>query len=481
MTDSTTATTAATAIDELVAALGASAVRLDPASLAAAGRDRSENPPGAPEAVVTISNLHDLQRVVGIAARARIPLVPRVGGTNLTVPAQGGWVLDIASMNRILELDERNQVVVIEPGVTFAQLHEVLERRRTGLTIGLPLAPPATSIVASCLVDGIGNLSLRHGVMGEWLTGLEVVRADGTLLRTGAWAAGAPPFARAPLPDLTGMFVSMQGPTGIVSKAAVRLWPAQAVQERQFYLFFERHDALRTLGELPRSDVLDDAGALFWPAARMLLGVDHPRERDPSEPEVIVHLDLGACDRDLLAAKRAVLDRQLARAARSGVRFEGPLADADLRAIDPRLGGFAEFPARLDVLHRAHGGLTWVGTYGPIDGVGDACDAGIAVLADHGFPPLIVARPMKGGHFAVLRFIEVFDTASESERARVLACNLALCDMLRPRGFVMYKPPGWAVDRYRAHLDPGFARLLGEVKHLLDPDGIMNPGRWQLG
>jgi glycolate oxidase len=467
-------------IQELMTALGESAVQLDPAALAAAGRDRSENPPGRPEAVITVANLHDLRLVVGIAARARIPLVPRVGGTNLTFPQQGGWVIDIASMNRILELDERNQVVVIEPGVTFTQLTEVLDRRRTGLTIGLPLAPPETSIVASCLVDGLGNLSLRHGVLAEWLTGLEVVRADGTLLRTGAWAAGAPPFARAPLPDLTGLFVSMQGATGIVSKAAVRLWPAPQVHERVFVLFFDRRDALRTLGELPRFDILDDAGALFWPAAKMLLGIVDPRERDPAEPEVIVHLDLGACDRELLAAKRAVLDRQLAKAARAGARFEGPIGDADLRAIDPRLGTFAEFPARLDVLHRARGGLTWVGTYGPIDAVGDAVDAGIGVLADHGFPPLIVARPMKGGHFAVLRFIELFDTASEVERARVLACNMALCDVLRPRGFVMYKTPGWAVDRYRAHLDPGFARLLGEVKQLLDPDGTMNPGRWQL-
>jgi FAD/FMN-containing dehydrogenase len=170
-----------------------------------------------------------------------------------------------------------------------------------------------------------------------------------------------------------------------------------------------------------------------------------------------------------------VLDRALARAARSGVRFDGPLSDTDLCAIDPRLAGVADFPARLEVP-----GITWVGAYGPVDGLADACDAAIAILSDHGFPPLIVARPMKGGHFAVLRFVEVFEPDRDGERARVVACNGALCDLLRDRGFVMYRTPGWAVDRYRAHLDAGFARLLGEVKHLLDPDGIMNPGRWTI-
>jgi FAD/FMN-containing dehydrogenase len=435
-----------------------------------------------PDVVVRVTNLHDLRAVVQIAARDKIPLLPRVAGAKLHHDhASRGWVIDLSAMNRICDLDERNQLAVIEPGVTFGQLAQVLDDRRTGLTIGFPLSPAEGSILANCLLDGLGNLSLRHGLMGEWLSGLEVVRADGTVLKTGSWAAGAPPFSRAPLPDLTGLFVSMQGGTGIVSKAAVQLWPARAARERSFLLFNERRDALRVLAELPRLDVLDDAGALFWPAAKMLLGVESPRERDPAEPEVYVYLDIGACDRDFLHAKRAVLDRALARARRAGARFEGPIDVGSFAAIAPSLGRFAEFPTRMDFL-TAHpkGGLTWVGTYGPIDGLGDACDAGLAILADHGFPPLVVARPMKGGHFSVLRFIEVFDPASEGERNRVLACNTALVDMLRPRGYVMYKTPGWAVERYKEHLDPGFVRLLGEVKKILDPDGLMSPGRWAL-
>jgi FAD/FMN-containing dehydrogenase len=469
-------------IAELVATLGDPAVNRDPAALRLAGRDRSESPPGMPDAIVRVTNLHDLRAVVGIAARGRIPLIPRIAGTNLTFPeGGGGWILDLATMNRICELDERSQVAVLEPGVTFGQLAAVLDERHTGLTIGVPLSPYDVSIVATCLLDGLGSLSLRHGPMGEWLTGLEVVRADGSLLRTGSWAAGAPPFARAPLPDLTGLFVSMQGATGFVSKAAVRLWPAQAASERWFLLFFDRRDAFRALGELPRLDILDDAGALFWPAGKMLLGVDSPRDRDPAEPEVIAYLELGACDRDLLAAKRAVIERHLARARRAGARFEGPIAGDDLAAVNPHLARFVRYPTRLDfLLDRRQGGVSWISAYGPIDGVSIACDAGISILADHGLPPLIVARPMRAGQFAVLRFIEVFDAASDADRARVLACNQALCDMLRPRGFVMYKTPGWAVDRYRAHLDPGFTRLLGEVKQLLDPTGIMNPGRWDL-
>ena len=107
-------------------------------------------------------------------------------------------------------------------------------------------------------------------------------------------------------------------------------------------------------------------------------------------------------------------------------------------------------------------------------------EAGIALCDRHGFPPIVVARPMKGGHFGVLRFIALFDKKDAADVARARAVNQGLCDALLDLGFVMYKTPGWAVERYRSRLDPGFQRLLREVKQLLDPTGIMNPGRWGL-
>jgi glycolate oxidase len=87
---------------------------------------------------------------------------------------------------------------------------------------------------------------------------------------------------------------------------------------------------------------------------------------------------------------------------------------------------------------------------------------------------------MKGGHFAVLRFIEVFRRSVAAERERVRACNAELCDVLLSEGFVMYKTPGWAVSRWRERLDPGFVRMLREVRQVLDPDHLLNPGRWEV-
>jgi hypothetical protein len=149
--------------------------------------------------------------------------------------------------------------------------------------------------------------------------------------------------------------------------------------------------------------------------------------------------------------------------------------------LEPRLGRLAEFPTRLDfLLDHPDGGLTWVGTYGPMSRFEHARDRGIEIVERHGFPPTIVARPMKGGHFGVLRFIQIFRRADPADCERVRACNAELCDALLDEGFVMYKTPAWAVSRYRNRLDPGFLRLMAEVKRVLDPRGILNPGRWEV-
>ncbi len=473
------------AITRLRDIVGADNVRVDAETIAEYGADMTENPEKPPDAVVSVATREQLLQVVALAGEHGVPLIPRVAGTNLgglTIPADGGWCLDLARMNRIVELNRTDMVAVIEPGVTFQQLRDAMEAEDPKLTIGFPLSPPHTSVAANCLLDGLGNKSLRHGAMGEWISGLEVIRADGSIVHTGAQCLPVSvPFGRAPLPDLTGLFVNFQGTTGIVSRLAVQLWPLLPVRERAFVLTYDRRATVRALSELPAYDLLDDLGSLSWPTGKMLFGVEYPKERDPAEPEFFLYLDLSAPDETFMKAKRAALARYFKGLRKEGLVIEDPIDVPTLVRLEPRLGKLAEFPTRLDfLLDHPDGGLTWVGTYGPMSRFEVAIERGIEIVERHGYPPMIVARPMKGGHFAVVRFIEVFARKDEAERQRVLACNLELCDALLDCGYIMYKTPGWAVERYREHLDPGFVRLMNEVRSVLDPKGIMNPGRWKL-
>jgi glycolate oxidase len=468
----------------LSAAVPAERLRTDEATLAEYSRDMTENPPGRAQVVVFVETDEELVAVVRVAAQHRIPLTPRIAGTNLgglSLPVAGGAVLDLTGMNRILAINETDMLAVIEPGVTFGQLVDELASRELPLTIGIPLSPPETSVMANCLLDGLGNLSLLHGTMGEWIAGLEVVLASGEVIRTGAWAVSDVPFSRAPLPDLTGLFVSWQGTTGLVSKLAVQLKPRPPLRKRLFVLTYDRRSTYELMRRLARLKIFDDIGGLSWPTGKMLYGIVRPLHKDPDEPEFFTYLDVTAFNTAELRLKLEMLLAELRDLRERGAQIEDPLDLETLCQIEPRFDKFASFPTRLDFLvDNPGGGLTWVGTYGPMSRFDRAADLGTEIMQLHGFPPVIVSRPMKGGHFGVLRFIETFTRDDEQEVERVRACNLELTEMVLDQGFVPYKTPAWAVERILPRMWPGTHELMRRVRALLDPKGIMNPGRWQL-
>jgi FAD/FMN-containing dehydrogenase len=468
----------------LAAAVSQERVRTDPDTLAAFSRDMTECTPGRAEAVVFVESHDELVRLVGVAARHRIPLVPRIAGTNLgglSLPVRGGAVLDLTRMNRILAINETDMPAVIEPGVTFQQLVDELRQRELPLTIGIPLSPPETSVVANCLLDGLGNLSLPYGTMGEWISGLEVVLASGEVIRTGAWAVAEVPFSRAPLPDLTGLFVSWQGTTGLVSKMAVQLKPDPPHRRRLFVLTYDRRSTYELMRCLARLRIFDDIGGLSWPTGKMLYGIAKPLAKDPDEPEFFTYLDVSAFSTDELRLKLEMLLAELKGLRERGADIEDPLDLETICAIEPRFGRFARFPTHLDFLvDNPGGGLSWVGTYGPMSRFDRAADRGAAIMEHHGFPPVIVSRPMKLGHFGVLRFIETFTRDDPQQVELVRACNVELTDMVLDEGFVPYKTPAWSVERILPRMWPGTHDLMRRVRALLDPHGIMNPGRWKL-
>jgi FAD/FMN-containing dehydrogenase len=228
-----------------------------------------------------------------------------------------------------------------------------------------------------------------------------------------------------------------------------------------------------------RADLCDDLAGLSWPLGKMLLGEDRPTWRSPSEPEVIVFVDYSADDDEVFRAKGRALERVAARFRDGAERLEGPLALEQIVAIDPRFRKLADWPMRLDFLvDHPGGGLTWVGTYGPTSRWPEAVRACHDRMLERGWPPAVVTRAMRGGHFGVLRMISTFDKRRAEEVEAVAALNRELADLAFGHGYIPYKTPRWVVDRFRDRLDPGYVALLDEVKRLVDPGGILNPGRW---
>lgn len=469
--------------DFLVNLLGRENVLHEAAALAPYRDDYSEADASDPALAAYVTTTEQVQAIVREAARLKTPLTPRVAGTNvggLALAPAGGVILDFTRMNRIHEVNDTDMYAVIEPGVTQQQLKDCLKQRGGSLMLGYSLAPPHTSILANALLGGLTNRSLKYGDQSQWISGLEVVLADGTLARTGGWALqGVTPYGQVPFPALTGLFVGWAGTTGLCTRMAFQLWPQHRFNRRLFVLTYSPRGTFEAVRRLVRREFCDDIGGLSWPSAKMMLGVKHPHpEPATGEPTFILYVDLTADIEEEMALKERMLNDVLASVRRLEERIEEPLDIHMLLKVNPAMSPFAEFPTDLEFLtNHGGGGLSWVGTYGPLSKFEAGIEAGTRIMVRHNFAPMIVTRPMRGGHYGVLRFVEIFDKKNAAEIARVKAVNHELLEMCTELGFVMYKTPSWAFEVLKPRIDSGMLKLMRDVKAVLDPQGIMNPGK----
>ena len=470
----------------LIELLGSENVKDDPELLAEYSEDFTEVEASKPAVVVFVTETEQVRKIVSKANEQKTPIVPRVYGTNiggLTIPTEGGIVMDFTRMNRILEVNVDDMYAVIEPGVTQGMLKDYLIEHDIPLTLGYSLAPPRTSSFANALLGGLTNRSLKYGDQSEWISGLEVVMADGSLVKTGSWALdGAPPFGLVPFPDLTGLFIAWQGTTGIATKMAFQLWPRHPLNERLFILTYGTSATYRAMMQLCRKEICDDIGGLSWPSGKMMMGVKRPHPiPSEGEPTFFLYVDLTAEIPEEMAAKKKILMSVLEELRKDGEKYEDPLDIMTLVKVNKAMDKFVDFPTDLDFLtDHGGGGLSWIGTYGAVSRFTEAADAGTEIMVRRGFAPMIVSRPMRGGHFGVLRFITVFDKKNPEEVERVKAVNREVLDMVTERGFIMYKTPIWAWKLLAPKMDPGMLDLIAGVKKLMDPNRILNPGKLDL-
>jgi len=178
--------------------------------------------PHLPDLVVFPETTDQVSRIMRIASRYAIPVVPRGAGTGMTggiVPLHGGIVLAMARMNKIVEIDTDNQIAVVEPGVITGDLQTAV--RRCGL-----FYPPDPASLKYCSVGGNaaecagGPSAVKYGVTKDYIIGLEVVMPSGDIVTTGARTEKSVTGY-----DLTRLFIGSEGTLGIITKLILRLLP----------------------------------------------------------------------------------------------------------------------------------------------------------------------------------------------------------------------------------------------------------------
>lgn len=209
--------------------------------------DATAMKPQLPEVVVRPSTAGQISEIVELANEEKIPIVPRGSGTGLSggaIPLEGSIVLLTAHWNKILELDEENLTVTVQPGVITGQLHQTVEN------LGL-LYPPDPGSSSICTIGGnvaenAGGLrGLKYGVTKNYVLGLEVVLPTGEILHTGGKfvkdVAGY---------NLKDVLVGSEGTLGIFTKIVLKLIPKPETSKTLIAFYTTMDDAAKTVSAI---------------------------------------------------------------------------------------------------------------------------------------------------------------------------------------------------------------------------------------
>ena len=209
-------------LERLKEIVGPADVITEPERMEPYTHDETPGLSGWPEVVVKPGSIQEVASILKLANEMRIPVTPRGAGQGLSggaVPIQGGIVLSIERMNRILEIDHQNLMVTVEPGVITGELHTAVEAE------GL-FYPPDPANLESCFIGGNiaegagGPRAVKYGTTKDYVSGLEVVLPSGEIMELGGKL----------VKDVMGynliqLMVGSEGTLGVVTKIILRLLP----------------------------------------------------------------------------------------------------------------------------------------------------------------------------------------------------------------------------------------------------------------
>ena len=442
----------------------------EPVDLTAYRRDTSLVDPGQPDQVARPSSVETLQAVLRRANESGTPVYVRGAGSMYAGgvhPHQNGLVLDMTGLNNIVDIDLARGVVVVEPGVRFGALLKAL--RPHGMTIGIvPLTGPTATIGGAAASHALGTGSVRYQSFADEVLGLEVVLADGQVLRTGSAALeNAGYFARHAFgPDLTGLFLGADATLGVISKLALWLHPLPAARKTFCVGFPNTADGAKCIAHLQAQELMGDvwyASIYDQMAIQGRMSAAFPEQPAAKWPKFALGLDIGGLDE---AQIQQTIQRITSVAAdHNGQEFAAfnEVFYRKLRYDETFWYSFAGY------FSRSRCGLLMTSL--PADRVPafyNTINEMREKFADFMWAPgAIVCR--RGLHGGVIAFYDE-QTQWQAMQTAFKACTQALLEI----GCVPYKSGKiWAQHMQALESHHG---ALSQIKAALDINGIMSPG-----
>ncbi len=450
-------------IEALTQRLGAAQVLTAAEDIIPYGFDGTAALKQRPLAVVFPADAAEIGAVLALAREHRIPVVTRGNGTGLSggsVPVAGGIVLCTGRLNRILELDERNLTLLVEAGVVTQQIFDAAD------AVGLFYPPDPGSIKISTIGGNVAENSgglrgLKYGVTRDYVIGLEVVLADGSV----CWLGGKCVKDVAGY-NLRDLFIGSEGTLGVVTRVLLKLLPKPAARQTLLATYARMEAAAETVSAIIAARIIpctlefldrktlqcvEDYAHVGLPRdadAVLLMETDgHPAAVADEIARIEEIARAHGATRVVRAADAAEATR-LATARRSAFSALARLRPTTILedATVPRseLAGMVRFIQEVATRHRLQ-----VATFGH--------------FGDGNLHPTFLTdeRDADEMHRVELAMKEIFER------------TLALGGTITGEHGV-----GLAKKAFlRQQLGEGSYALLKQIKHTLDPDGLLNPGK----
>lgn len=206
-----------------------------------------------PDLIISPRNTEEVASVVKICSENKLAIIPRGSGTNLsagTTPTNGGIALLFKNMNQILELDEDNLTVTVQPGVITKTLIDFVEEKE----LFYPPDPSSLNIstIGGNISENSGGLrGLKYGVTKDYVLGLEAVLPNGEIIRTGGKLAKDVAGY-----DLTSLLVGSEGTLAIITEATLKVIPKPSYKETILAMFTTLEDAAETVSDIISAKVI---------------------------------------------------------------------------------------------------------------------------------------------------------------------------------------------------------------------------------
>lgn len=425
------------------------------------GRDESSFEAPPPAAVVFAQGTQDVADAVRLASQYDTPVIPFGVGSSLEghlLAVQGGISVDVSRMNQVLSIDAEDLTVTVQAGVTRKQLNE--EIRSTGLFF--PIDPGADATLGGMSATrASGTNAVRYGTMRENVLALEVVTANGEVVRTGTRAKKSSAGY-----DLTRLFVGSEGTLGVITEVTLRLYPLPEAVSAAVCSFPSIEAAVRTVIQVIQLGV---------PIARVEL-IDHNTVR-----MVNAHSRLNLREEPMLLMEF--------HGSPAGVQEQAQIVQEIASEHDGQAFEWATTPEERTRLWTARHNAYFAAiqsrpgcraistdTCVPISRLADCLLDSVKEADDSGLPYFLVGHVGDGNfHFGYL-----LDPHDPKEREVAERLNRQLVARALSLGGTCTGEHGVGLhkmDFLVAETGAGTIDVMRSIKRALDPKNIMNPGK----